>query len=33
LYVFNDSHVEEIKEPHKEVITQGAYCLFYKRID
>jgi len=32
-YVFNDSHVEEIKEPHKEVITQGAYCLFYKRID
>jgi ubiquitin carboxyl-terminal hydrolase 2/21 len=32
-YSFNDSHVEEIKEPEKEIITNGAYCLFYKRQD
>ncbi len=30
-YSFNDSMVEEIVDLEKDIITNGAYCLFYER--
>jgi len=30
-YSFNDGMVEEITEPEKTIVTNGAYCLFYER--
>ena len=29
-YHFNDNSVEKVDEPHKHIIHNGAYCLFYQ---
>ena len=32
-YLFNDNSVVEVNNPEKNIITNGAYCLFYQRSD
>jgi ubiquitin C-terminal hydrolase len=29
-YHFNDNSVEKVDEPHKHIVNNGAYCLFYQ---
>ncbi len=32
-YLFNDSSVSEVSNPEENIVTNGAYCLFYQRND
>jgi ubiquitin C-terminal hydrolase len=32
-YLFNDNLVREVSNPDQNIVTNGAYCLFYQRSD
>jgi len=32
-YLYNDNQVIEVQNPEKNIVNQGAYCLFYQRND